>query len=146
MRANALMTVLAAILLTVPTGGQPDDSRPYFSLSSSRTYAPGEKPAIHLWAQNVDQLDFRVYRVKDPVAFFSSLEDQHRFGGQAPPVARTATPLEKFHAFKVRWRRRIRDQFRAQFSSGARARIRTWSAERRRQKVSPAATTYAEAP
>ncbi len=146
MRANALMTVLAAILLTVPTGGQPDDSRPYFSLSSSRTYAPGEKPTIQLWAQNVDHLDFRVYRVKDPVAFFSTLEDQHRFGGQAPPVARTVSPIEKFHAFKVRFRNRIRDLFRAQLSSDARARIRTWSAERRRQKVSPAATTYAEAP
>jgi alpha-2-macroglobulin len=146
MRVKATVVAIAAMLLTMPTGGQPDDTRPYFSLNSSRTYAPGEKPTIQLWAQNVDQLDFRVYRVKDPVAFFSSLEDQHRYGGQAPPVAHTFTPIEKFHNFKRRCRNWVRDLFRAQFSSEARVRIRTWSVERRQQKVAPAATSYAEAP
>jgi hypothetical protein len=146
MRANALVVALAAMLVTVPTGGQPDDTRPYFSLSSNRTYAPGEKPSIQLWAQNVDQLDFRVYRIKDPVAFFSSLEDQHRYGGQAPPVARTVTPIEKFHNFKRRCRNWVRDLFRAQFSAESRTLIRTWSAERRQKKMAPAATSYAEAP
>lgn len=146
MRARATVVAILAILLTIPTGGQSDDSRPYFSLSSSRTYAPGEKPAIQLWAQNVDQLDFRVYRVKDPVAFFSSLEDQHRYGGQAPPVARTVTPIEKFHNFKRRCRNWVRDAFRAQFSAEVRMRIRTWSAERQQEKVASTATSYAEAP
>ncbi len=145
MRAKATVLAMAAVLLSIPTGGQ-SDSRPYFSLSSSRTYAPGEKPAIQLWAQNVDQLDFRVYRVKDPVAFFSSLEDQHRYGGQAPPVARTLTPIEKFHNFKRRCRNRVRDLFRAQFRPQARARIRNWSAERRQEKLTPLATSFAEAP
>ncbi len=146
MRTKALVAALGALLVSLPTGGQPDDSRPYFSLSSNKTYAPGEKPTIQLWAQNVDQLDFRVYRVKDPVAFFSSLEDQHRYGGQAPAVARTVTPIEKFHNFKRRCRNWVRDLFRAQFPADSRTLIRTWSAERRQEKLTPAATSYAEAP
>lgn len=146
MRMKVIVAALAALLVSLPTGGQPDDSRPYFSLSSNKTYAPGEKPTIQLWAQNVDQLDFRVYRVNDPVAFFSSLEDQHRYGGQAPPVARTVTPIEKFHSFKRRCRNWIRDLFRAQFPADSRTLIRTWAAERKQVKVTPAATSYAEAP
>src|SRR5215210_6633594 len=45
-------------------------TKPYFSLTTNRTYSPNE-PA-RLWAsyQNVDHLDFRIYRVKDPNKFF----------------------------------------------------------------------------
>ena len=45
-----------------------------FNLSTAKTFAPGEKPKIHLYAQNVDELEFRVYRVEDPAKFLSGLE------------------------------------------------------------------------
>jgi alpha-2-macroglobulin len=61
-------------------------------------------------------------------------------------VAHTVTPIERFHNFKRRCRNWVRDLFRAQFPAESRTRIRTWSAERRQEKVAPAATSYAEAP
>jgi hypothetical protein len=41
-------------------------TKPYFSLTTNRTYSPNE--SARLWAsyQNIDYLDFRVYHVKDP--------------------------------------------------------------------------------
>ena len=55
--------LLAIFLLTCLPAQEPN--QPYFSLSSSKTHAPGEKPAIQMWSQNVDTLEFRVYRVRD---------------------------------------------------------------------------------
>ena len=47
-------------------------TKPYFSLTTNRTYSPNE--SARLWAsyQNVDYLDFRVYHIKDPSKFFIS--------------------------------------------------------------------------
>ena len=42
---------------------------PYFALSSSRTFSGG-RPSVSLSAWNVDSLEFRVYRIHDPVRFF----------------------------------------------------------------------------
>ena len=55
-------------------------TKPYFSLTTNRTYSPNE-PA-RLWAsyQNVDHLDFRIYRVKDPNKFFKQLDNPHQMG------------------------------------------------------------------
>ena len=53
---------------------------------------PGEKPAIQMWSQGVDSLEFRVYRVKDPILFFQKLEDVHRFGtGSEPRKAKVSS-------------------------------------------------------
>ena len=50
-------------------------TKPYFSLTTNRSYSPSE--SARLWAsyQNIDYLDFRVYRVKDPNKFFKQLDD-----------------------------------------------------------------------
>ena len=55
-------------------------TKPYFSLTTNRTYSPNE--SARLWAsyQNIDYLDFRVYRVKDPNKFFKQLDDPHQMG------------------------------------------------------------------
>src|ERR1700687_3917410 len=57
-------------------------TKPYFSLTTNRTYSPNE--SARLWAsyQNIDYLDFRVYHVKDPVKFFKQLADPHQMGEQ----------------------------------------------------------------
>ena len=89
--ARALLaTLLLASLLPVPAQ---DGAQPYFSLSSNKTFAPGEKPAIQMWSQNVDSLEFRVYRVKDPVLFFQKLEGVHRFGAGTAKLAAMDTIL-----------------------------------------------------
>ena len=55
-------------------------TKPYFSLTTNRSYSPNE--SARLWAsyQNIDYLDFRVYRVKDPNKFFKQLDDPHEMG------------------------------------------------------------------
>src|SRR6185295_14979469 len=55
-------------------------TKPYFSLVTNKTYSPNE--SARLWAsyQNIDYLDFRVYRIKDPNKFFKQLDDPHEMG------------------------------------------------------------------
>jgi uncharacterized protein YfaS (alpha-2-macroglobulin family) len=57
-------------------------SQPFFSLTTNRSFSPNE--TARLWAsyQNIDYLDFRVYRIKDPFKFFKQLADPHQMGEQ----------------------------------------------------------------
>src|SRR6266513_2775576 len=147
MRTPAVALLL--FFLAFPTVAQMDEGHPYFSLSSNRTFGSGEKPTIQLWAQGVDMLQFRVYRVNDPVKFFENLGDQHRFGGRTPPPSRALTPIEKFHQWKARSRAAMRNFFRAQYSAESRAAVRHWEAEREQKLVEHkqvTATEYAGVP
>jgi hypothetical protein len=126
----------------IPALGQGERS---FSLSSSETCYPGQKPKVAVWAQNVGSLEFRVYRVNDPVRFFAQLQEQHRFGGQEPRARQKGTWLEKFHAWKHRIWGRIRDFVRAQFSEESRATIREWRLQSHVKSVSKV-ETYAQVP
>src|SRR5712692_357854 len=141
MRFWRTLTLALALAFVLPTPAQ-DPNQPYFSLSTSKTFAPGEKPAIQMWSQNVDSLEFRVYRVKDPVLFFQKLEDVHRFGAAAPPRKnKQLTVIERFHAIKSRARDKVRNSFRAQNSADSREAIRNWMTARNRQPATNA-TTY----
>jgi len=84
--------------------------------SSGKTFAPGEKASVELSAADIMDLDFRVYRVDDPVKFFEQLEDPHMFGGRAPRPPRERTPIERFHSFKRAWHARMRFTVRDQFT------------------------------
>src|SRR4029453_9288313 len=57
-------------------------TKPYFSLTTNRTYSPNETTRVWASYQNVDYLDFRIYRVKDPVKFFKQLDNPHQMGEQ----------------------------------------------------------------
>jgi len=98
-----------------------------FNLSTAKTFAPGEKPTIHLYSQNVDELEFRVYRVDDPAKFLSGLKDLHSFGEEDwGPKERVdeRTWLEKFHDWKHHIWFVIRQFFRDQFSMKSRDSLR----------------------
>ncbi len=79
-------SVIRARTTPAPTEPPPTETakvpstEPYFSLTTNRTYSPNE--STRMWAsyQNVDYLDFRVYRVKDPNKFFKQLDDPHEMG------------------------------------------------------------------
>ena len=131
-------TVLLLVLLLglAPLHAQEADDSPYFSISSNKTYATGEKPSIQLWGSKVATLEFRVYRVNDPVKFFANLQDQHQFGGRAPRIPRQQTWIERFHNWKHNLWADIRDFFRAQFSAASREKIRLWQADREKKPVS----------
>ena len=62
-------------------------TKPYFSLTTNKTYSPNE--SARLWAsyQNVDYLDFRVYHIKAPSKFFKQLDDPHQMGEKEKEAA-----------------------------------------------------------
>src|SRR5581483_5798942 len=99
--------------------------------------------SIQMNAFGVDALDFRVYRINDPVRFFEQLEDPHMFGGRAQRPKRELTAIEKFHLFKRRWRMRMVNLIRAQYDADTRAVIRDAMARRAQAR---AVSKYAEAP
>src|ERR1035441_1537868 len=88
-----------------------------FSLSTSRTFAPGESVKIQLFARNVPELEFRVYRVRDAEKFFAGLKDLHSFGVESESPAEQIdqrTLLERLHDFKAHLWWLMRHFFRGQ--------------------------------
>ena len=121
-----------------------DEQRPYFALNSSRTFAPGEKPAITVTTNKVADLAFRVYKIRDPFKFFAELEDPHMFGGQArrPPHERTF--IEQFHAWKQSLRNQVRWDIRHQFTDQAWKDVHQLRAPKENRTHGP--TTFATTP
>ncbi len=132
LRVVSLPVSLAALLcLAVPAGraqGNSQSNSVSFNLSTSKSFAPGEQPKIHLYTHNVDALEFRVYRVDDPVKFMENLRELHSFGPEAGFLGKEQiderTWLEKFHDWKANLWEHIRDFFRRQFSYDARHSLR----------------------
>ena len=95
------------------------DYKPYFSLSTNRTYSTADRTRVWINYVSVDHLDFRVYRVADPVKFFRQLDDPHKMGeGEKVQLISTLhkepTVLEKVREFKVGVFKSIKDYFRNQ--------------------------------
>jgi uncharacterized protein YfaS (alpha-2-macroglobulin family) len=120
------------------------ENEPYFALSSARTFGANGKPSVSLSAWNVDALEFRVYRIHDPVRFFQQLEDPHQFGGRAPQPPRERTVLEKIHRWKRGLRANIRRSLRAQFTESPSAHL--VSSAPRAAVSGVKGTQYAESP
>ncbi len=110
--------------------------RPAFSLSASAIATTRDTPSVYLSFRELDHLDFRVYRVQDPMAFLAGLKDPHQLGSEAPLVEQTPTMLERVADWKAGWRASIQDFFRAQFSydyrRARRQRLDTQTVVRRR--------------
>ncbi|MBZ5705888.1 MAG: hypothetical protein LAN63_11075 [Acidobacteriia bacterium] len=122
-----LCTALFFLFVALPALAR----EPYFSLSSDRSYMPGEKPVVNVYSSGVETLEFRVYRVNDPLQFFQKLDDVHSFGHVSPKEQiEERTWLERFHDWKHDFWVRLRDFIRGQFSPQARAEIRQAQASR----------------
>ena len=129
--------------LVIPGVGQ-NEEEPYFSLTSSKTFASNGRPSISMGAWNVASLEFRVYRINDAVKFFEQLEDSHQFGGRVQRPTHEPTLLERFHDWKHGLRTDIRRTMRGQFTEAPSAHFTSL-----RSTASPVATKgtqYAEAP
>src|SRR5262249_28016132 len=112
MKALRLVLLFSASVAGLSQG----ESEPYFALASNRTFGSTEKPTVALSAWNVDSLEFRVYRVADPVRFFQQMEDPHHFGTNPPRPPRERTRLERIVRWKRSLRADIRRSLRAQFT------------------------------
>jgi hypothetical protein len=121
-----------------------------FNLSTSKTFAPGEQPKIHLYTHDVDALEFRVYRVNDPVKFIEDLRELHSFGNEGPfgPQEQIdeRTLLERFHDWKAEVWSSVREFFRRQFSSKARSELRGKQASLSRRSRIVSEAEFAQVP
>lgn len=138
MRLHVVSLMLLLFLVTSSVHAQTRSVS--FNLSTSRSFAPGEQPKIHLYTHNVDALEFRIYRVSDPVKFLENLRELHSFGPEAGLLDTERiderTWLERFHDWKADLWSSIRQFFRSQFSSDARSALRErQSLIRRRSRI-----------
>lgn len=86
---------------------KPASAKPFFSLSTHRTYGSSDSARMWVDYQGIDHLDFRVYQVKDPRKFFTGLDDPHQMGKQEEEEVASTLPhrrsfLERVRSFK-RW-------------------------------------------
>ncbi len=100
-------------------------AKPFFSLSTNRTYGSSERARLWIDYQGVDKLDFRVYRVKDPLKFFTQLDNPHQMGEREEEefngsVRRSPSVLERLRAVK-RWAATgVKSYVRTQLQHGSR--------------------------
>jgi hypothetical protein len=151
LHVGILLGLLGIVSLALPSplrGQAPESTEPFFSVSSGQTYSPSQAPKISIEFREVDHLDFRIYRVKDPVQFFAKLRDAHSFGGEKQELQREKTWLERFHDWKRDLRLSIREFFREQLQ--LRTRLERYEAvvrKREKQRRIPLdVTSYAQVP
>jgi uncharacterized protein YfaS (alpha-2-macroglobulin family) len=143
MSALRLLLLLGAVATAVSSF----EDEPYFALSSERTFGSNGKPTIMLSGWNVDALQFRVYRIEDPVKFFEQLEDSHFFSDFGPARRPSGKPLlEHVHQWKRGLRAQIRRSLRAQFSESPSAHLNAIVSRESSVGSSDKGTRYAEAP
>jgi uncharacterized protein YfaS (alpha-2-macroglobulin family) len=150
MRLPLLPFALGMLLaVCAPASAQPANGvdGPAFSLWSSQIYTTAERPAFSLTYRGLDHLDFRVYRVSDPLAFFSGLRDPHQLGSEKPDVPQERTWIERVAIWKASQRAEVRRFFQRQVSVAYRvkrseARDKVQVAERRTLQYN----TFAQVP
>ncbi len=154
---TALLVVAILALATTRAVAQPADAPdpsasgvaagPAFTLSSSEVYTTRDQPAFHLTFRGVTQLDFRVYRVRDPFAFFAGLRDPHQLGSEERPVPQERSWIERLADWKAAQRRQLRSFFRSQVSRDYRAQRRqSLDREVVAQRVVLSQTSFAQVP
>ncbi|MGB9465172.1 MAG: MG2 domain-containing protein [Candidatus Acidiferrum sp.] len=145
MRWKPILLLACLFILIAPAGGQHPGA--YFSLSTNKTYLPGEKIGLRVYANNVDALEFRVYKVKDPALFFERLDSPHDFGHVTPKEqVDNLSFVERFHDWKHDVWVDIRDFFRYQFSKRSRSQIREERQAKAKAQAGPTADVFAQAP
>lgn len=85
MRMRHTMAAVVAAMVLCACAARAQEAN--FSLSTERIYGPGEKVSVTLSSLDLDEMEFRVYRIKDPLTFFLNQEDIHN----PAPVRRTRT-------------------------------------------------------
>jgi alpha-2-macroglobulin len=148
-----VFAVVACCLVAIATSaraqdaGAGDASESAFTLSSSEVFTTKDHPSFSLTFRHLPQLDFRVYRVRDPFTFFSGLRDAHQLGSAERPVAQERSWLERIADWKSRQRRQIRSFVRDQVSYAYRVERRASSDQQEiAQRVVLNETSFARVP
>jgi hypothetical protein len=149
MRIRQPLLVAALFLLAASSLARATNMPRSFSLSTSRTFSPGENIKIQLMAHNVPELEFRTYKVQDPQKFFAGLTDLHSFGVQSSSPAEQIdrrTWIERLHDFKADLWWRMRHFFRGQFTDDARDTFREEQAKLGKRSRVVGAAEFAQVP
>ncbi len=137
---------LVLLLAAVATGLSQPETQPYFALASSQTFGTHSKPSVSVSSWAVDSLEFRVYRIEDPVKFFQQIENPHQFGARTPAPPHERTLLERVHLWKRSLRAEIQRGIRAQFTESPSAHFEKLLPSKPTAQPGGRETHYAEAP
>jgi uncharacterized protein YfaS (alpha-2-macroglobulin family) len=136
---------------------QPPDphAKPFFSLHTNRTYATSDRARLWVNYRGVESLDFRVYKVKDPVKFFRQLDNPHQVGEDeeaevGKSVEKQPTFLERLRALKS-WgyghiKTYVRQQLQNQSRKGFNQRFRPEEDDTSNRTPLNVATDFARVP
>ncbi len=107
LRSRAKVKPEAAAETTYSVTERRPSGKPFFSLSTHRTYGTSDNARLWVDYQSIDHLDFRVYQVKDPHKFFTQLKNPHQMGEHEEEEVASSLPhrksfLERVRGFK-RW-------------------------------------------
>src|SRR5712691_10864225 len=107
LRSRAKLKPEAGSEATYSATARHPSGKPFFSLSTHRTYGTSDNARLWVDYQGVDHLDFRVYQVKDPRKFFTELKNPHQMGKNEEAEVASSLPhrksfLERVRSFK-RW-------------------------------------------
>ncbi len=144
------LCVLLAVLCAAPSMAL-HAAEPYFTLSTNKSFAPGDRPKLHLYTHDVDALEFRVYRVQNPEAFAAKLQEMHSFGDpshawKVDEQVDETTWLERFHDWKGDLWYDIKEFFRTQFSKPTRDAFKTKQSSLARRSTIVDAAQFAQIP
>jgi uncharacterized protein YfaS (alpha-2-macroglobulin family) len=147
---SSLLAASLLLLFTSSAAMAADKDAPRsFSLSTTRTFSPGESVKIQLYAKNVPALEFRVYKVRDTEKFFAGLKDMHSYGVQSQSPNEQVDQrsfLEWLHDFKAGLWNRVRHFFRGQFTDEARDSFREGQGKLGKKSQVVGATGFAAIP
>ena len=152
LRRAALPQLLCALLLLLfAAPASLRAAEPYFTLSTTKSFAPGDKPKLHLYTHDVDSLEFRVYRVRDPEAFAAKLQEMHSFGDpshawKVNEQVDEKTWLERFHDWKRDLWYDLKQFFRTQFSKPTREAFKAKQSSLARRSTIVDAAQFAQIP
>ncbi len=136
---------------------QPPDphAKPFFSLHTNRTYATTDRARLWVNYRGVEALDFRVYKVKDPVKFFRQLDNPHQVGEDeqaevGKTIEKNPTLLERLRALKS-WgygyvKTYVRQQLQNQSRKGFNQRFRAEEDDTSNRTPLNVATDFARVP
>ena len=128
-------------------GVSEEDARPAFSLSTSEVFTTRDAPNFYLTFRRIEHLDFRVYKVKDPFAFFAGLDNPHQVGTDEARVEQERTWLERFADWKRGQTQSVHRFMRSQASHEYRSTRRAVSDQAEvAQRVVLNKTTFAQVP
>jgi uncharacterized protein YfaS (alpha-2-macroglobulin family) len=97
---------------------------PFFSLTSSQSYSSTSNPRVWINYRGVSEMDFRVYKLRDPARFFKNLKDAHQVGeGEDPGPKAQPSILVAINDVKDYFYDSIKNYVRQQISNSVRKRI-----------------------